>query len=192
LVNQIERGVITDPHYSTLVGIANALDMSVGDLLGEESAVPLGEPPSGSPSPEETTGPGRWERIRKLSPQAKQGIRDYLKARADRTPKLGTPEGDKIKAGFLQALEELAEAYPELEADPLGPYSDLAFVQRAPAEVVADVLRDEDTQQADDPVARGFIALLFESVKEGKLTDDELWQRLTGVGRAWRALSPSV
>ncbi len=29
----IERGEIVDPHYSTLVGLADALDMSVGELL---------------------------------------------------------------------------------------------------------------------------------------------------------------
>ena len=36
LVNQIERGLVTDPHYSTLVGLADALGMSVSELIGEE------------------------------------------------------------------------------------------------------------------------------------------------------------
>lgn len=36
----LERGEAVDPHYSTLSGLANALDMSVGELL-EESAHPL-------------------------------------------------------------------------------------------------------------------------------------------------------
>jgi transcriptional regulator with XRE-family HTH domain len=46
LINRIERGVVTDPHYSTLAGLAGALDTSIGALT--EEAVPLGEaPPSG-------------------------------------------------------------------------------------------------------------------------------------------------
>ncbi len=48
LINQIERGVITDPHYSTLTSIAGALGLTVAELL-EESAVPLGEAPSPPP-----------------------------------------------------------------------------------------------------------------------------------------------
>ena len=51
LINQIERGVIADPHYSTLAGIADALGMSVGELLGEP--VPLDEAPAGTGRPEE-------------------------------------------------------------------------------------------------------------------------------------------
>jgi transcriptional regulator with XRE-family HTH domain len=39
----LERGGRTDPHYSTLAGIAGALDMSVAELVGEEATVPLGE-----------------------------------------------------------------------------------------------------------------------------------------------------
>ncbi len=43
-VNKLERGVITDPHYSTLYGLASALEVSVEDLAGREP-VPLGEAP---------------------------------------------------------------------------------------------------------------------------------------------------
>jgi transcriptional regulator with XRE-family HTH domain len=34
LVNQIERGVVVDPHFSTLTNVAKALSMSVSELLG--------------------------------------------------------------------------------------------------------------------------------------------------------------
>ena len=40
LINQIERGVITDPHYSTLNRIAEAMGVSVAELL-EGQKVPL-------------------------------------------------------------------------------------------------------------------------------------------------------
>ena len=42
VVGKIETSVIKDPHYSTLLAVAEALDMSVGELLQEEP-VPLGE-----------------------------------------------------------------------------------------------------------------------------------------------------
>jgi len=42
IVHRLERGTITDPHFSTLSGIAHALDTTVGELAGEEEpAVPL-------------------------------------------------------------------------------------------------------------------------------------------------------
>lgn len=36
LINRVERGETRDPHYSTLVSLANALSMSVSELIGEE------------------------------------------------------------------------------------------------------------------------------------------------------------
>lgn len=42
LINRVERGETRDPHYSTLVSIAGALGVSVGELM-EETPVPLGE-----------------------------------------------------------------------------------------------------------------------------------------------------
>jgi transcriptional regulator with XRE-family HTH domain len=35
IVNRIERGVVTDPHYSTLSGLAAALDTSISSLVEE-------------------------------------------------------------------------------------------------------------------------------------------------------------
>jgi transcriptional regulator with XRE-family HTH domain len=39
-VNRLERGEIVDPHFSTLAGLAAALDMQISELV-EEPAVPL-------------------------------------------------------------------------------------------------------------------------------------------------------
>jgi transcriptional regulator with XRE-family HTH domain len=47
-LNSLERGEAVDPHYSTLVGLADALDMSISELL-EESQAPLTQ---ASPPPE--------------------------------------------------------------------------------------------------------------------------------------------
>jgi transcriptional regulator with XRE-family HTH domain len=44
--SDLERGVATDPHYSTLEGIAHALGTTVAELVGEEEpALPLDEVP---------------------------------------------------------------------------------------------------------------------------------------------------
>lgn len=43
-LGDIERGSSADPHYSTLAGIANALGVSIGELVGESvPSVPLGD-----------------------------------------------------------------------------------------------------------------------------------------------------
>jgi transcriptional regulator with XRE-family HTH domain len=44
LVNKLERGVVRDPHYSTLWGIADALGTTADALMEEEAPelVPLG------------------------------------------------------------------------------------------------------------------------------------------------------
>jgi transcriptional regulator with XRE-family HTH domain len=46
-VNKLERGVVTDPHYSTLSGIARALGVPVEELVQEP--VPLDEAPDQGP-----------------------------------------------------------------------------------------------------------------------------------------------
>lgn len=46
LINQMERGLIGDPHFSTLVRLAAALEISVGELVDEDLASPKGEAPS--------------------------------------------------------------------------------------------------------------------------------------------------
>jgi transcriptional regulator with XRE-family HTH domain len=50
---ELERGHTIDPHYLTLVGIAEALGVSVAELVGEEPAVPK----ASAPPSEATTGP---------------------------------------------------------------------------------------------------------------------------------------
>src|SRR4051812_38154981 len=51
LVNKLERGVVTDPHYSTLSGIARALGVPVQELV-REPAVPLAEAPGETGPPD--------------------------------------------------------------------------------------------------------------------------------------------
>jgi transcriptional regulator with XRE-family HTH domain len=38
---ELERGVATDPHYSTLAALAHALGVSIAELVGEEEPTPV-------------------------------------------------------------------------------------------------------------------------------------------------------
>jgi transcriptional regulator with XRE-family HTH domain len=58
-ISQLERGISRDPHYSTLAGIAEALEISVAELIGE--TVPLGQAPTSSTLAEATDEERRAE-----------------------------------------------------------------------------------------------------------------------------------
>ncbi len=53
-IGEVERGEVQDPHYSTLRDIANALDTSVAELVGEREPVPVG--PKADAQPETGLG----------------------------------------------------------------------------------------------------------------------------------------
>jgi transcriptional regulator with XRE-family HTH domain len=42
-IGELDRGEIHDPHLSTLIKVAEALDVSVSDLIGDARPVPMGE-----------------------------------------------------------------------------------------------------------------------------------------------------
>jgi transcriptional regulator with XRE-family HTH domain len=48
-IQRLEAGQVSDPHYSTLTGIAHALGTTVAELVGEKELVPLDEAPSQGP-----------------------------------------------------------------------------------------------------------------------------------------------
>src|SRR5215211_509930 len=61
-IQRLEAGQVSDPHYSTLTGIAHALGTTVAELVGEKELVPLAEAPP--PGPDEVAqadyDPYRW------------------------------------------------------------------------------------------------------------------------------------
>jgi len=68
LVNKLERGVVTDPHYSTLSGIARALGVPVEELMREP--VPLDDAPRGAGRIEEE----RLESASRKDPQQRKSV----------------------------------------------------------------------------------------------------------------------
>ena len=53
VINRLERGVILDPHYSTLRGISSALGVRVEDLVREPALAEKAEAPGTGPTPYE-------------------------------------------------------------------------------------------------------------------------------------------
>jgi len=61
-IQRLEAGKITDPHYSTLEGIARALGTTVAELVGEEEpALPLDEAPDPRRPEDKTPEPRQRE-----------------------------------------------------------------------------------------------------------------------------------
>jgi transcriptional regulator with XRE-family HTH domain len=83
VINRLERGVILDPHYSTLRGIASALGVSVEDLVREPALAGKAEAPKAGPATPEAYfrvpyGPGgrakaREEAVRFIEEAADRG-----------------------------------------------------------------------------------------------------------------------
>src|SRR5215211_3251598 len=65
-IQRLESGRIQDPHYSTLSGIARALDTTVAELTGE-SAPLVASPPPGQPSRAEQVAQDAAERAQRLT-----------------------------------------------------------------------------------------------------------------------------
>ena len=61
----LETGEADDPHYSTLSKLAEALGLSVSELVGEKSLVPLAEAPEGEAGP-----PAQVDRLQVLNDYA--------------------------------------------------------------------------------------------------------------------------
>ena len=116
LVNQMERGVITDPHYSTLVSISRALGTTVIDLLSEEQReVPLGAAPASlQPAAEEPVVSGKDEALSSLHPTKRKEDPEerrlsYLRAWRQFITQMGDRWERKIGAGTTDWNEEPAE-----------------------------------------------------------------------------------
>jgi transcriptional regulator with XRE-family HTH domain len=63
VINRLERGVILDPHFSTLRGIASALGVPVEDLVREPALAVKDEAPETGPEVEpekHPSSPGHW------------------------------------------------------------------------------------------------------------------------------------
>ena len=114
-IARIEQGGITDPHYSTLIAVAQALGISVGELLGE-TQVPLGQaPPESGEAEEERRVEGVFGIAnRALEEQERLDAQAFARARAKGGAEmtLGTrPENEAFDRLRKMPSHVLAEAY---------------------------------------------------------------------------------
>lgn len=114
-VAQIEQGGRTDPHYSTLKKIAEALNISISELIGE--SVPLVETsPSGSPSPEDEGEVVQLirEELARLD-QVSERLEDAALA-----PIFNIEKPQEIDQAGEEALEEIDRGVEEVVSDLMG------------------------------------------------------------------------
>jgi len=148
LINKIERGAITDPHYSTLNSVAGALDMSLSDLLLEEPAL------SGKAEALEEAGP--------LSPEwAHRADPDIFRLRIRESASEELIElGEALVADFyrVRTREELVED---------GPAPD---VQRVRAFSLASVVNEELVRRGEKSLQAYILAFRrFENAIAGEV-----------------------
>jgi transcriptional regulator with XRE-family HTH domain len=95
VINRLERGVILDPHYSTLRGIASALGVPVEDLVREPALAGKAEAPKTRPADEPLI--------------SRPEVREWLLEQGHTTR-----EEFLSLAGELETLEEVERAIGEL------------------------------------------------------------------------------
>jgi transcriptional regulator with XRE-family HTH domain len=118
-VARIERGEVRDPHLSMLSGIAEALDMSISELIGEP-VVPLGEAPEAG----EWRAKSVWdeeaeERIPTFSPEVlKQHIEALEAVRAKRDLEIKVVKQKRVAlAGWVLDMEAADVGYESMFKD---------------------------------------------------------------------------
>src|SRR5215204_6234114 len=90
-IQRLEAGQVSDPHYSTLTGIAHALGTTVAELVGEKELVPLDEAPEET-GPEERQRPS-LDRVREVFTPLADGLNHYCARWEEKLPTLqGTSE----------------------------------------------------------------------------------------------------
>jgi transcriptional regulator with XRE-family HTH domain len=106
LINRVERGETRDPHYSTLVSIAGALGVSVGELL-EETPVPLGEENSRLQQPIDVEGKTPEELFELKERLAEERSRLNQRYFTEQLKNPTVSEWRKQDARFIALLNEL-------------------------------------------------------------------------------------
>ena len=114
-LNSLERGESSDPHYSTLVGIADALDMSIGELLGEPVLAGKAEAPKAGLS-EDADEKAAREGVAAWAEIATDFVFRWEKERTERAEKRDFPEERYLEIqlagiGISTALGEATDLY---------------------------------------------------------------------------------
>jgi transcriptional regulator with XRE-family HTH domain len=107
-VHRLEMGQTTDPHFSTLSAIAEALGTTIAQLVGEEELLPLDKAPGEEPRLEGTMitfSEGAVDEVVKLHKQGKISKADARKA-----------IGKLTDLALENATEEIEEYMAEMAA----------------------------------------------------------------------------
>jgi transcriptional regulator with XRE-family HTH domain len=127
LVNKLERGVVTDPHYSTLSGIARALGVPVQELVREPALVGKGKASRGAGPTEAERQRPSLDQVREVFAPLADGLNSYCARWEEKLPSLrGASEEvedffltlQEFRAIILRVLDD--ELYAIAEALDLG------------------------------------------------------------------------
>jgi transcriptional regulator with XRE-family HTH domain len=168
-VNRLERGEIVDPHFSTLAGLASALDMQISELVGEPS-LPLGD--GDAPQARRTGALPTWA----LTPDM-----DLFRRR------ISEKSTDTLRDLAMQLVGgELPQTSEDLREDPAARAAVAVNFTRAM------IVRDELVERGEDPPENFLLVLRRhmdalglreQSASEAKHHEEPGLQYL----RAWRA-----
>src|SRR5215204_4466347 len=117
-VNRLERGEIVDPHFSTLAGLATALDMQISELVGEPT-VPLAEAPETGPSAElpQRSFPSEAREPEELSGWARSALEESKFVERFEQAKLASEEAARqFHREEVEAEKQAANRLRELQA----------------------------------------------------------------------------
>ena len=103
VINRLERGVILDPHYSTLRGIASALGVPVEDLVREPALAGKADAPERGSSVDST------EEVITFDDEAVRAAISAAKAGKLTTKEAAQAIADSVRGGPADALEDAVE-----------------------------------------------------------------------------------
>jgi|SRR5829696_6464090 len=140
LVGRLELGMVKNPHYGTLAGLARALDLTVEELVEEPEASTTGKasaPSAGRPSKAQQVAQDAAERAQQLTEEVPTRMQEIVERMAS---------GD-VGQGVSSSTGEASQEPPASEAASEA----LAILAYA---LQAGMLTEDDLEEARDALRR--------------------------------------
>jgi transcriptional regulator with XRE-family HTH domain len=166
LINQIERGLVTDPHFSTLVGISTALGTSVSDLMGEETHPKVEAPPEEDPFDDPRASDVR--RIKYLRMLSSLALRNVARWES-RLEKGGEEENPLEFVGWAVEVLEACTDFAQLVMEHLsfGPFERLPREEEEARQYLNRMI--EEMFRISDEVSKQ-VVVEIEHIRSGRVT----------------------